>query len=509
MFLPKPPTFKELELYKDPNKAFLYSFGIVSTGLLITGGFLFATQRPWLGFWWFSAFVALNAFYLGISYLVGLSAKPFDITKHWDIVRDSGDFMPSVDVYLPTCGEPLEILANTYKHVKDLMWWPNLRVYVLDDAARIEVCTMAMEHGFTYWSRPNRGELKKSGNVRSLFPQTSGELILILDADFVPRYDMLKNMVPYFRNNKIAILQTPQFFEVDQSMNWLQRGASSIQELFYRLIQVNRDSFNACICVGTNALYRRKALEPLGGTFPIQHSEDLHTGFWVTINGWLVKYIPVNLAAGLCPDTVDSFLKQQHRWCLGSFSLFLNRRLFWGSRLTIMQRLSYLSGMLFYLATGLSVIFNGLPSMLMAWLYPEHIFWTNFIWAFPSMLFGVFLMRAWNKAPYGLAAIQARILSYVAYLFAIKEKIFGGIMPWEATGGASSGLVARKTAQMKLFLFFISTIWYGLTMAGVIKNIGSPWNYDFYPVVFISSFWWLITIGALRDEVKGIFWQKR
>jgi cellulose synthase/poly-beta-1,6-N-acetylglucosamine synthase-like glycosyltransferase len=35
-------------------------------------------------------------------------------------------------------------------------------------------------------------------------------------------------------------------------------------------------------------------------------SEDVHTGFNVLNDGWRVKYIPVCLATGVCPDNLSS-----------------------------------------------------------------------------------------------------------------------------------------------------------------------------------------------------------
>jgi cellulose synthase/poly-beta-1,6-N-acetylglucosamine synthase-like glycosyltransferase len=72
-----------------------------------------------------------------------------------------------------------------------------------------------------------------------------------------------------------------------------------------------------CVRCGT---YRRTALEPFGGTAAID-SEDVHTGFHVLDAGWHVKYIPVCLASGVCPD-LPAFFIQQYRWAMGSTTLF-------------------------------------------------------------------------------------------------------------------------------------------------------------------------------------------
>ncbi len=163
---------------------------------------------------------------------------------------------------------------------------------------------LAERHGFVYRTRPNRGELKKAGNLRFGYEQSHGDLILILDADFVPRHDMLTELAPYFDEPDVGIVQSPQFFDTHaKGMNWLQRCAGATQELFYRLIQPSRDRASAAICVGTCAVYRRAALQKAGGFAQIGHSEDVHTGVKLAKVGLRLRYVPVLVSKGLCPDT--------------------------------------------------------------------------------------------------------------------------------------------------------------------------------------------------------------
>ncbi len=81
---------------------------------------------------------------------------------------------------------------------------------------------------------------------------------------------------------------------------------------------MSRDRFGAAICVGTSAVYRRAALEPQGGPTLIPYAEDVHTGLDVRLAGWSVRYVPVLLSTGICPDNLDAFVRQQYRWCTGN-----------------------------------------------------------------------------------------------------------------------------------------------------------------------------------------------
>jgi cellulose synthase (UDP-forming) len=232
---------------------------------------------------------------------------------------------PSVDVFLPTAGEPIAVLDNTYRHVAALDYPGLINVLVLDDGARDEVRDLADRYGFGYLSRPDRGRMKKAGNLDYGYRHSAGDVIAILDADFAVRPDFLANLVPYLDDPSVGIVQSPQFFETRGGGPWLQRAAGAAQELFYRWVQPSRDALGAPICVGTCAVYRRDALEAAGGFTQIEHSEDVHTGVAIMSAGYSVRYVPIVLAKGLCPDGIHPFVNQQYRWCVGSMSLMVNR----------------------------------------------------------------------------------------------------------------------------------------------------------------------------------------
>jgi cellulose synthase (UDP-forming) len=94
----------------------------------------------------------------------------------------------SVDILVPCCGEPLEIIETTLKAVRRITYNP-LEVYVLDDAASGAVAALAQSLGFHYLSRLQASLPRtdsKSGNLNFGMGRSRGELILVLDADQVP-----------------------------------------------------------------------------------------------------------------------------------------------------------------------------------------------------------------------------------------------------------------------------------------------------------------------------------
>lgn len=492
MKLPLPPTDDEKVAYRSRNLGLLYTLGIGSTSALLGGLALFAIQDPYL--YPFAAFCVVMALYLGLGYVLGACARGFDYDKHAYRVGDVGP--TSIDVFVATCGEDLAVIENTVRHAAAMMWpFPGKRVYVLDDSGRAEVLAIAERYGCLYMSRPDRGVLKKAGNLRYAFARTKGEFIVVLDADFAVRDDFLYHLVPYFKNPKVGIVQSPQFFTVEKGQTWIEKGAGYIQELFYRVVQVNRDAYNGAICVGTNAMYRRSALEPFGGTAPIGFSEDMHTGWMLIQAGWQVRYVPVNLARGLCPDTAASFFTQQYRWCMGSTTLFLNPE-FWQTKLPFGLRLSYLSGMLYYWATAIGVFLNPLPSMLMVWLFPTKVHWLNYAFALPSFLFGTCVMAYWSVAPYGLYAPRARLVSYWAHIFALWDKLFGTAMPWVSTGSKE----AKRNSKFDRFRKMHAT-WATIQVATVVSGVVYNWRTldanALWPLLALATFNALVNFSIL------------
>ena len=59
-----------------------------------------------------------------------------------------------MDVFLPSSGEPLAVLDNTFQYASTMRWTGPKTVYVLDDSARETVHELADRYGFRYVVRP-------------------------------------------------------------------------------------------------------------------------------------------------------------------------------------------------------------------------------------------------------------------------------------------------------------------------------------------------------------------
>lgn len=455
--LPIPPSDVERDSYLAPQHRWIALVSYAGYALIVASVSFFVMRHPW------SAFLVLPLAVTAIGTTVSLvtSSRPrrYGLEEHRrNVASWSPRLYPSVDVFLPSAGEDLAVLGNTYAWVRKLRWPGPLTVHVLDDSARPEVAACAAEHGFRYHTRPNRGELKKAGNLRYGFEHSTGDLIAILDADFVPRSDLLLELAPYFDDEAVGIVQSPQYFDATPAMNWLQRAAGATQILFYRWVQPSRDRHNAAICVGTSALYRRAALDAAGGFAQIGHSEDVHTGVKMMRVGYHVRYVATVVSKGLCPDSFNQFVTQQYRWCTGSMSLLFSKD-FHRTKMTLMQRLCYWSGFLYYITTAVNIFVAALPPILMGYFAPDQVHPSNYVFVALAMVSRqaiIPLITHGRESLLGLARIQATY-SY-SHALALRDVLRGRTDAWVATGSKGTSRTSVRIHRLAVTWIVLSQL---------------------------------------------------
>ncbi len=469
LVLPWPPDDTEKYSYVDRNLGYLATILVIGASCLIVSQLRFELHD--LVLWPFILFTATYIAYQAISLPVNFTGAGFDLTRHKEYIAAwrPGSY-PVVDILLPVCGEPLEVLRNTWTAVAELVgrYQGIAQPHVLDDGASDETRSMAESFGFRYLRRPDLRVYKKAGNLRYAFARTAGEYLVILDADFAPRPDFLDETLPYLDEPAVAIVQTPQFFRASSRQGWIENAAGAVQEVFYRSIQVARNRFDAAICVGTSAVYRRAALEPFGGPTLIPYAEDVHTGLDVRRAGWSLVYLPVVLSTGICPDNLDAFVRQQYRWCSGNAGIVFSWRL-WSTPMSVPARLTYISGFCYYAYTALLTFFGPtIPIVMLAFL-PGQVQLRNFIILVPSMFTGLVLYPLWHRARYGPSTWSLGVARGWAHVFAIWDGARGTSMSWQPSRTPGSSLLrfrlgVRWWSGTAALLWLMLAVWRTVTM---------------------------------------------
>ncbi|HEY9647954.1 MAG TPA: glycosyltransferase [Chroococcidiopsis sp.] len=318
---------------------------------------------------------SLGLFFLEMLLLVSSTLQLFLMLKVTDRKREadrfsqdviSGQFLPSVDVMIPTYNEPTFILQRTIIGCQ-AMDYPHKTIYLLDDTHRPEVEAMVKELGCEYMTRTDNRHAK-AGNLNHAIAQTTGDLIVVFDADFVPTRNFLTRTVGFFQDSQIGLVQTPQsFYNSDPIARnlGLENILTSEEEVFYRQIQPIRDGAGSVICSGTSFVVRRSALQDVGGFVTDSLSEDYFTGIRLSAKGYRLVYLDEKLSAGLAAENISAHAIQRLRWARGTLQAFFIK----SNPLTIrglspIQRLAHLEGLLHWFTS-----FSNVGLMLMPLAY--------------------------------------------------------------------------------------------------------------------------------------------
>lgn len=280
------------------------------------------------------------------------------------IVR-AGKFLPSVDIFVPTYSESVEMLQRTIIACQAIDY-PNKHVYLLDDQRRSAMRKLAETLGCEYFDRPDN-QHAKAGNLNHALRHTSGDLILCFDADFIPCRDFLERTVGFFRNQEVAMVQTPQNFYNEDAVTrnlGLEHALEDEQRLFFRTLQAGRDAANAVICHGSCFVVRRSALAAIGGIPTETITEDWATSIKLQAAGFRILYLNEPLSAGMSADKCGEFVQQRGRWAQGTLqALFASTNPLRIPGLNWKQRLLHFSGIVYYLGS-LSSLFNLIAPLL-------------------------------------------------------------------------------------------------------------------------------------------------
>ncbi len=372
--------------------------------------------------------------------------------QEWPLQID--DQRVYVDVFVTVYGEDIDVIRRTVRAAVAIKG--RHRTWVLDDGRSDEVREMASEEGARYVRRLSSGGAK-AGNVNHALTLAKGDFFAIFDADFVPHPDFLVETLPFFVDPKVAFVQTPQTY--GNLHTTIARGAAYMQAVFYRFIQPGRNRFNAAFCVGTNVVFRRKAIDDIGGMYTNSKSEDVWTSLTLHERGWRSVYIPTVLAVGDAPETVEAYSKQQLRWATGGFEILLThnpmnpRR-----RLSVDQRIQYLVTASFYLTGICPFILLLVPPLEIYFdLRPMNLSISVATWFLYYA--GFYLMQillAWyTVGSFRWQTLTLATVSFPIYIKALLNVIKAKDVGWQATGTARGSSPFNFIIPQTLFFVFL------------------------------------------------------
>ncbi|GAA1650604.1 glycosyltransferase [Microbacterium flavum] len=363
-----------------------------------------------------------------------------------------------VDVFITVYGEDEATVRRTVEAAVAMRG--GHRTWVLDDGRSDEVRDLCEQLGAWYIRRLS-GNGAKAGNVNHALSIAKGNFFAIFDADFVPHPDFLVETMPFFADQNVAFVQTPQSYGNLHTI--VARGAAYMQTVFYRFVQRGRNRSNAAFCVGTNVIFRRAAIDEIGGIHTDSKSEDVWTALALHEHGWRSVYISDILAVGDAPETVEAYSKQQLRWATGGFEILLTHNpLSPRRKLTADQRIQYFVTASFYLTGICPLLLLLVPPMEIYFdLRPMNLSITAGTWALYYFgFYGMQILLAWFvMGSFRWETLTLATASFPIYAKALWNVIVGKDVGWQATGakGKRSSAFGFIIPQLLFFVFLLLT----------------------------------------------------
>ncbi len=231
---------------------------------------------------------------------------------------------PRVTIQLPMYNERL--VARRVIDATCRVDYPKhlLEIQVLDDSTdeTVDVVRDAVERwrargiDIRHVRREKRTGFK-AGALAEGMASSSGEFILIFDADFVPPPDILERTLDHFTDPRVGMVQA-RWEHLNRDQSLLTKTEAILLDGHFVIEHGARNrsgrfmSFN-----GTAGLWRRRCIEDAGGWQHDTLTEDLDLSYRAQIRGWKFLFLPELTSAAELPPDMEAFKAQQYRWAKG------------------------------------------------------------------------------------------------------------------------------------------------------------------------------------------------
>lgn len=304
---------------------------------------------------------------------------------------------------------------------------------------------------------------------------------------------VLHNYSDHVRDNAVAFVQTPQYF---RDCIQLQIGdpLGHRNATFYDAIQTGQDGYDCASFAGTNAMFRREALDSIAGIQYGSLTEDCYTGQQLCGMGWKALYFRkdfegetserIRLAEGLIPDSVAASLSQRKRWAKGNFQIALMKKTKnyidpeWKKpevsvptvkpSSAFMRRVFYYNATLYPLGSISAILFYYITIYFLYTGYaPIYMSGLRLLYGLvPKLIVQGMLSALSNRTVENNDVVRSQEVWFAyswtnctAVLEAFWWKLTGKEPRWFVTGGGSRGSVAELPNVLVFFGTVVGVIW--------------------------------------------------
>jgi cellulose synthase/poly-beta-1,6-N-acetylglucosamine synthase-like glycosyltransferase len=306
--------------------------------------------------------------------------------------------LPRITVQLPLFNE-MYVVERLLESVTGLDYPRSLlEIQVLDDSTdeTVRIALAAVEkykqRGFDiqYIHRADRTGFK-AGALENGMKMANGQLIAIFDADFLPKPDCLRQMVDFFTEERIGMVQM-RWGHINANYSLLTRIQEVLLDGHFVVEQASRNRTGAFFNFnGTAGMWRREAIEWSGGWQHDTLTEDTDLSFRAQLMGWKFIYLLDEDAPAELPVEMNAFKAQQRRWAKGlvQVGMKLMPRLWKHPQLTFQQKVELFFRLFGNCAAMLLIVLSVLHVPVLIVRFSQGLFHMLLLDA-PLMIFATF-----------------------------------------------------------------------------------------------------------------------
>lgn len=242
-----------------------------------------------------------------------------------EVWESSAHELPTVSILIPAHNEEV-VIEDTLQAILNLHYpQDRLEVIVINDNSTDDTGLIANLYAQKYpiikvvHTKPPFAGKGKSGALNQGLKYSTGEVIVVYDADNTPEPDAVRYLALGLQKDRKAGAMVGKFRVINAKKNFLTRLINIETITFQWLAQAGRWFwFRMTTIPGTNFAIRRSILEKLGGWDEKALSEDTELSFRVYNLGYYIRFFPAAVTWEQEPETWKVWWKQRTRWARGN-----------------------------------------------------------------------------------------------------------------------------------------------------------------------------------------------
>ena len=268
------------------------------------------------------AFVLSLGYFIVTAFALALSR----LRNEPEIIEDTALY-PTVTVQIPTYNELAALNCATCCLDFD---YPAEKIQIMigDDSNQpdlsAKIDAFAAANPRIEISRRGGNAGFKPGNLNVMLPKATGDYLLILDSDFLPKPNFLKRLVvPVIKDPTLAGAQAAwQIINVHDNHSTLM-GTGIVNIIHVVILPFLKAVTNSCVFCGSGELVKKSYLIEHGGWTPGALTEDVDYSLRLITEGKRIAYVEDLQVRCEVPYTPGDLFRQQMRWAYGVMRAFM------------------------------------------------------------------------------------------------------------------------------------------------------------------------------------------